>query len=145
MTQSNGTTLLQKRVAKANTKKAEKPVVNPDIADLAKKRGRKREAWRVFVEGSRVKIAECKRKLKTAKADGLTVKDRVKLRNVASAQHSRLKKKAEVRFLNSIIHNKDSGISAFFKVVAEELIEAGQTALLTKILMRSQNEISSVD
>ena len=115
------------------------------MVELAKKRGRKREVWRFFVEASRVKIADCKYKLRTAKADGLSVKDRVKLRNVASAQHSRLKKKAEVRFLNSIIQHKDAGISNFFKIVAEELIEAGQTALLSKILGRSQKEISSVD
>ena len=102
-------------------------VENPEGIDFAKKRGRKREAWSKYVENARNKIADCKKKLRTAKADGLTVKERVKLRNVASAQHSRLKKKAETRFLNLIISSKDVALSEFLKITADELIASGQT------------------
>ena len=48
-----------------------------------------------------------KERLKTAKQDGLSVKQRQTLRNQVSAQNSRLKKKEESIYLNRVVREKD--------------------------------------
>ena len=55
-----------------------------------------------------MKINEIKEKLKTAKMDGMDVKERQRLRNQVSAQQSRIKKKEEVIFLNELIKARDA-------------------------------------
>ena len=72
-----------------------------------KRRGRKRERDDVYFEQGYAKIAGIQAKLKTAKADGMKVEDRQRLRNQISAQKSRLKKKEENMFLNKKVREKD--------------------------------------
>ena len=72
-----------------------------------KRRGRKREKDETYFEKTLQKIEQIREKLKTAKEDGLTVKERQKLRNQISAQHSRMVRKQESQFLNSKIKEKD--------------------------------------
>lgn len=97
------------------------------------------------MQAARDKIREFKAKLKTAKKDKVEVKTRQKWRNVVSAQQSRLKKKQEVRFLNSVIRKKDDGIEIFMQVVAEELEQRGHQDVLAAILQRCQDNITPVD
>ena len=97
------------------------------------------------MQAARDKIREFKAKLKTAKRDKIDVKERQKWRNVVSAQQSRLKKKQEVRFLNSVIRRKDDGIETLLQIVGEELELQGQNGLLANILRRAQREIQPVD
>ena len=110
-----------------------------------KKRGRKREQWDKYVAAARDKIREFKAKLKTAKRDKIDVKERQKWRNVVSAQQSRLKKKQEVRFLNSVIRRKDDGIETLMDIIGHELESIGQLGILANILRRAQDEIAPVD
>ena len=65
------------------------------------------------MEESSKKIKELKEKLEHAKDDGLTVEERQKLRNKASARISRLKKKEELNVLYSLIEDKDSKMDTF--------------------------------
>lgn len=58
-----------------------------------KKRGRKKEKDCDYFSNAEKKIAEIKARLKTAKKDGMDVKERQRLRNQVSAQQSRIKKK----------------------------------------------------
>ena len=122
---------LRKREKKANDKLSGGDDVSSErSAGKAKKRGRKREAWDKYVKDAQKKIAEFKKKLSTAKRDGIPVKMRQKWRNVVSAQQSRLKKKYEVKFLNQIIGTKDQGIEEFLDIVASTLKEANKPELL---------------
>ena len=73
-----------------------------------KKRGRKREKNESYFNRADMKINEIKEKLKTAKMDGMDVKERQRLRNQVSAQQSRIKKKEEVIFLNELIKARDA-------------------------------------
>ena len=122
---------LRKREKKANEKNSGGDDVSSErSAGNPKKRGRKREAWDKYVKDAQEKIAEYKKKLSTAKIDGIPVKERQKWRNVVSAQQSRLKKKYEVKFLNQIIGTKDQGIEDFLEIVASTLEEANKPELL---------------
>ena len=73
-----------------------------------KRRGRKRERDDKYFDKAWGKIDEIKRKLKTAKKDGITVTERQRLRNQISAQQSRIRKKEETIFLNRVTREKDS-------------------------------------
>lgn len=72
-----------------------------------KRRGRKRERDDLYFDKAVNKIQEIRDKLKNAKALGMTVKERQRLRNQISAQQSRIRKKEEVIFLNKITREKD--------------------------------------
>jgi hypothetical protein len=67
------------------------------------------------------KIQEIREILKTAKKDGLTVKQRQKLRNQISAQQSRIRKKEEVMFLHRAVKEKDDKMEALIKNLANTL------------------------
>jgi len=68
-----------------------------------KRRGRKRERDDLYFIKAEERIASLKAQLKTAKNDGLTVKERQRLRNQVSAQQSRIKRKGEAMYLNEIV------------------------------------------
>lgn len=70
-------------------------------------RGRKRLPDNKYFGDAQEKIESIKQKLKTAKQDGMDVKERQRLRNQVSAQQSRIKKKVEVLFLNKLIRERD--------------------------------------
>ena len=55
------------------------------LESIPKKRGRKREKDEEYFERALKKIDEIKARLKTAKRDGLPVKERQRLRNQVSA------------------------------------------------------------
>ena len=74
----------------------------------AKTRGRKRERDDKYFDKAHDKVDEIKNTLKTAKQDGMTVKERQRLRNQISAQQSRIRKKEEVIFLNKVTREKDA-------------------------------------
>ena len=106
----------KKRVAKAERKNRSSSRSRSnsqnqsDVTSMSgqpKRRGRKREKHDVYISNAQKKINEIKEKLKTAKANGMPVKERQKLRNMVSAQQSRIKKKEEVILLNSLIKDKD--------------------------------------
>ena len=67
------------------------------------------------------KIEEIRETLKTAKEDGLTVKQRQKLRNQISAQQSRIRKKEELMFFHRAIKEKDGKMEALIKSLAKTL------------------------
>lgn len=73
-----------------------------------KKRGRKKENDQDYFERAMAKIEEIKDKLKTAKQDGIDVKERQKMRNQVSAQQSRIKKKQEVLYLSRMLDESKS-------------------------------------
>ena len=83
--------------------------------------------------------------MRTAKKDGIPVKERQKWRNVVSAQQSRLKKKYEVKLLDLIIATKDKAIEVYLNIVARSLNEAKKSELLAKILKEAQETIDPVD
>ena len=95
-----------KRVTKQNLKENGAPS-NDDVQSL-KRRGRKRERDDLYFLKAEERIAKLKAQLKTAKADGLTVKERQRLRNQVSAQQSRIKRKGEAMYLNEIVQKKDN-------------------------------------
>ena len=64
------------------------------------------------------KIDEIKKKLKTAKQDGMKVSERQRLRNQVSAQQSRIKKKQEVIHLNRLIRAKDDKLTKFVDLIS---------------------------
>jgi hypothetical protein len=86
-----------------------------------KRRGRKRERDDVYFLKAVSKIEEIRETLKTAKKDGLTVKQRQKLRNQISAQQSRIRKKEEVMFLHGAVREKDAKMEALIKCLAKTL------------------------
>jgi hypothetical protein len=59
--------------------------------------------------------------LKTAKADGMDVKERQKLRNQVSAQQSRIKKKEEVIHLHNVIRNKNEKLMDLIDILKDKL------------------------
>lgn len=63
------------------------------------------------------KINDIKAKLKTAKKDGMPVKMRMKLRNQASAQMSRIKKKQEVQFLKHVYEEQQDKIKGILAII----------------------------
>ena len=67
------------------------------------------------------KIEEIRETLKTAKEDGLTVKQRQKLRNQISAQQSRIRKKEELIFFHRAVKEKDDKMEALIKSLATTL------------------------
>jgi hypothetical protein len=77
------------------------------LQNNAKRRGRKRERDDLYFIKAYTKIQDLKNKLKTAKQDGMTVKERSRLRNLVSAQSSRIKKKEETMFLHQVVKQKD--------------------------------------
>ena len=83
----------------------------PQPDGLPKKRGRKREKDEEYFERAQQKIEEIKARLKTAKKDGMDVKERQRLRNQVSAQQSRIKKKEEVIQLKKLIRIKNHNLS----------------------------------
>ena len=89
-------------------------VVNKSNVEL-KRRGRKRERDDIYFVKAINKIKEIREQLKTAKADGISVKERQKLRNQISAQQSRIKKKEEVMFLHRAVKDKDDKMKALIK------------------------------
>ena len=89
-------------------------VVNKSNIEL-KRRGRKRERDDIYFVKAINKIKEIREQLKTAKADGISVKERQKLRNQISAQQSRIKKKEEVMFLHRAVKDKDDKMKALIK------------------------------
>lgn len=60
---------------------------------------------------------DIKEKLKKAKANNMPVKERQKLRNMVSAQQSRIKKKEEVITLNNLIKVKDEKMHEFIEKI----------------------------
>ena len=89
-------------------------MVNKSNVEL-KRRGRKRERDDIYFVKAINKIKEIREQLKTAKADGISVKERQKLRNQISAQQSRIKKKEEVMFLHRAVKDKDDKMKALIK------------------------------
>ena len=73
-----------KQQAKAAVKDEEESA-NPALVTDPKKRGRKREKDCSYFQRAEEKIKEIKAKLKTAKQDGMDVKERQRLRNQVSA------------------------------------------------------------
>ena len=61
----------------------------------------------MYFKKAQQKIDELKTKLKTAKQDGIPVKEREKMRNQISAQTSRMRKKEEVMYFNKAVRDKD--------------------------------------
>lgn len=99
-----------------NTRTPTKPVLDVPEGDSSddnmsaqakKRRGRKRERDDKYFDKATAKIEEIKAKLKTAKKDGISVRERQRLRNQISAQQSRIRKKEEVIFLNKVTREKD--------------------------------------
>jgi len=86
-----------------------------------KRRGRKRERDDYYFLKAVRKIDEIREKLKTAKDDGLTVKERQRLRNQVSAQQSRIKKKEEVLFLNAAVKIKDQKFEQLVDILTKKL------------------------
>mmetsp|Transcript_10963 Transcript_10963/g.16624 ORF Transcript_10963/g.16624 Transcript_10963/m.16624 type:complete len:235 (+) Transcript_10963:1395-2099(+) len=107
----------------ADKTKSEEVSAKVEMNPATKKRGRKREKDDAYFNRAQKKITEIKAKLKTAKKDGMDVKERQRLRNQVSAQQSRIKKKEEVISLNRMIGQKDENshgfISAFFEVLGQ--------------------------
>lgn len=97
-----------------------KPVDTTTMGEQ-KRRGRKRERDDVYFVKAVNKIKEIREILKTAKKDGLTVKQRQKLRNQISAQQSRIKKKEEVMFLHRAVKEKDGKMEHLIKCLADML------------------------
>ena len=73
------------------------------------------------------------------------MKERTSLRNIMTAQQSRLKDKFEVKFLTQIIESKEENIKQFVDIVSRLLHESGQRVLLADILKESQREIDPAD
>ena len=86
-----------------------------------KRRGRKRERDDLYFSKAEDRIAELKRQLATAKQDGLTVKERQRLRNQVSAQQSRIKRKGEAMFLNKTVTEKDEMFKELIKYMGEKI------------------------
>lgn len=100
-----------------------------------KRRGRKRERDDLYFDKAVNKIQEIRDKLKNAKASGMTVKERQRLRNQISAQQSRIRKKEEVIFLNKVTREKDEKF--------KQLIEAMVTTLQPHDLIEVQKKVSA--
>ena len=60
-----------------------------------------------YVSAGDKKIEELKRKLLTAKQDGIDVEERKKWRCKVSAHQNRMKKRKEIEVLNAIVKKKD--------------------------------------
>ena len=99
---------------------------------MPKKRGRKREKNETYFQKADTKIAEIKEQLKTAKADGMDVKERQRLRNQVSAQQSRIKKKEEVIHLHTIIEKHDQKLKSLCTILTNRL--CGNPDILQEIL-----------
>ena len=94
----------------------------PSEAGVAlKKRGRKREKWEVYLENAKKKIDDIKDQLKNAKKNNMPVKERQRLRNMVSAQQSRLKKKNEVLYLHKLIRDKDDKNQVLLEILKDTL------------------------
>lgn len=76
--------------------------------ECKKRRGRKCEKDDVYIKRGNEKIEGIKLRLKTAKQDGMSVKERKKLRCKVSAHEHRIKKKIEASTLNTILKTKDA-------------------------------------
>ena len=101
-----------KKAQKSKSKSPKKTKMNKRTAKqeakvAPKKRGKRIEDDADYFEKSHEKISAIKAILKTAKKDKMPVKLRQQLRNKATAQISRLKKKEEVLALQEIIKIKD--------------------------------------
>ena len=86
-----------------------------------KARGRKREPDDKYLEKAQQKIDEIRAKLRTAKKDNMPVKERMRLRNLISAQSSRIRKKQEVIFLNNVTREKDSNFLSLLDILVNNL------------------------
>lgn len=91
------------------------------------------------------KIKKFKAKLATAKQDGIDHKQRQKWRNIVSAQQSRMKKKQEVRYLQTLIQEKDRAGKQIINMFYEGLASTGNTNLAAKILQSATEQVESVD
>lgn len=89
-----------------------------------KKRGRKKENKDIYTMKAQEKIEDIKSQLKDAKRNGISVKERLRLRNLVSAQQSRLKKKEEIFTLNQMIISKDTK----FKILNDILLKHLKTS-----------------
>ena len=98
-------------------------------ASAPKIRGRKKENDKVYFSKAEQKIQEIKNKLKTAKADGMNVKERQRLRNQVSAQQSRIKKKQETIELKNVIKLKDDRIESTIDILERHLIRMDDNVL----------------
>jgi len=70
---------------------------------VGKKRGRKSEPIDVYVSKSNAKIEEERKKLLTAKQDGVDARGRQRMRNKISALQDRIKKKNLLIFLQGTV------------------------------------------
>ena len=98
-----------------------------------KKRGIKAKNYSEYEKDTEDKILKIQKQLKRAKSDGLNVKERKQLRNVAQAQHQRLKRKQELITLNSILSDHNSKFTHFVeKILFKDL--KGEPELMASIL-----------
>lgn len=85
------------------------------------------------------KINEIKARLKTAKKDGMPVDMRMKLRNQASAQMSRIKKKQEVQFLKHVYDEQQDKIRGILEIIESHMADKPD------LLREFKQEIASLE
>jgi hypothetical protein len=66
-----------------------------------------------------MRVEAAKKILRTAKEDGLSVKERQALRNKISAQNSRIRKKQESIFLARVVEEKDSKMIRLIEAITQ--------------------------
>ena len=98
-----------------------------------KRRGRKREHDEEFFQNAENKIAKVREQLKTAKADGLNVNQRARLRNQISAQTTRVRRRKELLYLNDVVRAKDAKFKALTSVLFEQLNDEDLTTIYLKM------------
>lgn len=86
-----------------------------------KRRGRKRERDDLYFIKAQQRIEDLKAQLRTAKQDGMPVKQRQRLRNQVSAQQSRIKRKEESMVLHNIVKEKDDKFEEFLQFLGKSL------------------------
>lgn len=104
--------------------KAEEKLEISDLTSCSegpRKRGRKKENDDSYFQRAEEKINQVKEQLRTAKQDGMDVKERQRLRNLVSALQSRMKKKREVIQLTGVIGDRSSRLQKFKSILASRL------------------------
>lgn len=117
-----------------------------DISELNTKKGvnqKMQEDDETYFNRTIAKIDEIKKKLRTAKQDGMDVKMRQKLRNQVSAQQSRIKKKQEVLYLKTLLDKDNDKVCGILDILDSHLEK--HPALLSKIKDQIQATYGDVE